>query len=218
MSFLSRYWPYIMAVGGSISVAFLLLFVTRDRKKNRKEPSDTGLKAKVSPLKVGYSVTPEEVKKAQNELRLWELERDIVSYAIRRLYEAKTEGKISEEELDRLVSGYREKMDNIKVTISRGRSILALHELETTQENLLKLFNERFEEINIKIKDLRFNLNIKPVEEPPITKTPSIPVPEKEEEKKRKTTRKNGAEERVKKIKAEVEKVLGRLENIETEE
>jgi len=107
-------------------------------------------------------------------------------------------------------------MLEIKDTISKGESVVALHELETMQEDLIKLFDERFDEINEKIANLRSSLEFKPVKEVPI---PSPAPPEKAKRKARKPSapKKTEAEKRIEEIRAEVEKVLERLGQIEVE-
>jgi hypothetical protein len=211
---------YVVASGAVLAV-LLALYAMKAGRKKKEEPLEVDVPEVRErwPLKVERSVTSEDAKKAREELRLLDLEREILSYAIRRLYEAQAEGKISEEERERLVAGYKERMLKIKETISRSESIVALHELEAMQEDLVKLFSDRFDEINKKIEDLRSSLALKPVKEVPI---PSPAPPEKEEKEKRRprkppAPKKTEAEKRIEEIRAEVEKVLERLGQIEVE-
>lgn len=203
--------------------ALMLYAMRRGKKKEKEEPLEVPEVPEVRegwPLKVERSVTSADAKKAQDELRILDLEREILSHAIRRLYEAQAEGKITEEERNRLAQGYKGRMLEIKDTISKGESVVALHELETMQEDLIKLFDERFDEINEKIANLRSTLEFKPVKEVPIPSPapPSIP-PEKAKRKARKPSapKKTEAEKRIDEIRAEVEKVLERLGQIEVE-
>lgn len=208
----------------AVLLAALMLYAMRRGKKKKKEEQlgvpEVPEVREGWPLKVERSVTSADAKKAQDELRILDLEREILSHAIRRLYEAQAEGKITEEERDRLAQGYKGRMLEIKDTISRGESVVALHELETMQEDLIKLFDERFDEINEKIANLRSTLEFKPVKEVPIPSPapPSAP-PEKAKRKARKPSapKKTEAEKRIDEIRAEVEKVLERLGQIEVE-
>ena len=208
----------------AVLVALLMLYVMRGgkKKKNKKEePLEMPEVKERWPLKTERSVTSTDAKKAQDELRILDLEREILSNAIRRLYEAQAEGKISEEERESLAQGYKDKMLKIKDTISKSESVVALHELETMQDDLVKLFNERFDEVNEKIANLRSSLDFKPVKEVPIpSPAPPSTSPEKEERKVRKPSappKKTEAEKRIDEIRAEVEKVLERLGQIEVE-
>jgi hypothetical protein len=161
-----------------------------------------------------------------------DLEREILSDAIRHLYEAQAEGKISEEERERLAQTYKSRMMTVKDAISKDESVVALHELETMQEDLMKLFSERFDELTGKIDELRSKVDVKPIKEITIapSKTRELPaeLEEKpaEEEKARKkrkpqadkSTPRTEAEKRVDEIREEVEKVLDRLGQMEIEE
>jgi len=218
----SDVWSYIIIAGTAILTAsFLLYIITRTRKKKVK-PLETVEFEKQPFLKTQHSVTMEDARKAQDEVRTLDLEREILSYAIRRLYEAQAEGKITEEERDRLASGYKEKMMKIKTAISRSESVIALHELESMQDDLIKLFNERFDELNQKIEDLRTRVEIEPIKETPIIpiteeERPTPPKKEKAKPHERPLTAKTEAEKRIEKIREEIEKVLERLGQIETE-
>ena len=214
----SDLWPYVIVAGIAISTALFLLYIITRTKKKKGETLET-VELEKRPFKTQHSVTAKEARKAQNELRTMDLEREILSYAIRRLYEAQAEGKITEEERDRLASGYKEKMMKIKTAISRSESITALHELESMQDDLIKLFNERFDELNRKIEDLRTHVEIEPIKEAPIIPTEAErPVPPKKRRPhERPPSAKTEAEKRIEKIREEIEKVLERLGQIEVE-
>jgi len=221
--------PWIIAaivgvvVGAVVAAVFLLYKVMRVGKKKREEPTEIAETQQKLPIAKEHTVTLENAKKAQGELKTLEIEREIVSYAIRRLYEAHAEGKLSEEERDRLASEYKEKMAAIKDAMARNESVVGLHELESMQDDLIKLFNERFDELGEKIEDLRTRLNIELVKEIPISTeaAPLEEIPKKEKRKEGKpptpTPKKTEAEERIEKIKEEVEKVLEKLGQIEAE-
>jgi hypothetical protein len=98
------------------------------------------------------------------------------------------------------------------------------------QEDLVKLFSERFDELNTKIDELRTKVEVKTVKEikiPAVSAPPPPPAPEEktvEEEKakkKKKTPEKPSprteAEKRIEEIRSEVEKVLERLGQMEIE-
>jgi hypothetical protein len=192
------------------------------------------------PFRVSKSIQAPIASNAKDELRTLDLEREILGDAIRKLYEAHAEGKISESERDKLASTYKLRMDTIKTAITKDESIIALHELESMQEDLMKLFSERFGELSTKVEALRGTIEVKPIREIPI-KIPKFQTTEKpettqdieetEEEteedktkqpKKRKPpeekpTPKTEAERRIESIRSEVEKVLDKLGQMEIE-
>jgi len=218
----------------STAVVFIVIFlVMRFREKKRKfsELKSSEIEDfRRERFKAGHSVSLEEAEKAKEQLRTLELEREILSDAIRKLYEAQAEGKISEEERDRLLAYYKERMISVKEAIDKNQSIVALHELEVMQEDLIKLFNERFDELNRKIEELRGKVQPTPIKEiktiqvastQPPTPTKALKKPtakkRKREKRKKSETRKSEAERRIEEIKAEIEKVLARLGQMEVE-
>ena len=212
--------PYAVALGAVI-VALITIYLMRSgRKETREEPPEVPMAAAILPLKGERTVTPFDAQKSKKELSILDVEREILSYGIRRLYEAQAEGKINDKERERLAQGYKHRMLEIKDSITKNESVVALHELESMQDDLIKLFNDRFDDINKKIGGLRVNLDIKPKPETP---KPSSGLPSsrhenaKREPRKPSKPKKTEAEERIDKIRSEVEKVLERLGQMETE-
>jgi hypothetical protein len=217
---ISEVLPYAVALG-AVVVALITIYLMRSgRKKTSEKLPEVPEAEEILPLKGERTITNFDAQKSRKELRLLDVEREILSYGIRRLYEAQAEGKISDKERERLAQGYKQRMLEIKDSINENESVVALHELEGMQDDLIKLFNERFDEINRKIGGLRVNLDIKPKPEVP-KPSPELPssLPEKAMRKPRKPSKpkKTEAEERIDQIRAEVEKVLERLGQMETE-
>ena len=214
-------WPYIILAVAAVSVTLFALYTMRSGERERKEPHEIPETGERWPFKAERTVTTDETRKAEKELKTLNLEREILSYAIRRLYEAQVEGKISEEERDHLAQGYKDRMLKIKDLMSKDESIVALRELETMQGDLIKLFDERFDELNEKIEDVRLNLGVELAEKAPIPAPTSTPTPPergtKRERKRSPRPGKTEAEKRIEEIRAEVEKVLERLGQIEVE-
>ena len=182
------------------------------------------------PVRVEHTVDTKDANKAKDELRILNLEKEITGYALTRLYEAETEGKITKDERVQLVDKYKDDMKNLDTQIDRKQTLVKLHELEEAQASLVKMFHDKFGEINKNIADVRTTLGIVPkettkIETPspgPTTQetAPTMPKEKKTEEKaapKTKTPPKTKAEEKIEAIQEEVMKVLERLEQMETE-
>lgn len=225
-------WLILTMAVAAVAISLVLLYATRTGRRKKKAPPEVRLtEARESwlsrALKTERTVTVDEAKKAKEELRTLDIEREILSFAIRRLYEAQAEGKISEEEREHLASRYKSRMMKVRDTISHSESVVALHELEAMQEDLVKLFSDRFDELGKKVEELRTQLQFKTVEEEKPVPTAPTPTrePTAESEKEKKTRkkaapappRKTEAEKRIEEIRAEVEKVLERLGQIEVE-
>lgn len=222
-----------LIVVGVIIACVIVIFAMKKRWRKEKKISEEEksiAKAQGLPFKIVKSVPPEEAARAKEELRILDLEREILSDAIRRLYEAHAEGKITEEERERLAQTYKSRMMTVKDAISKDENLVALHELEAMQEDLIKLFSERFDEISTKVEELRSKVETRPIKEIAIktAKTPTVEQPEEKPTTEEKTKRKKKtpsakpsprteAEKRIEEIRAEVEKVLDRLGQMEIE-
>jgi len=224
---------YAIIVIGAIIACLIVIYAMRKRgKKEEKLLEEEKLKTESRglPFKIIKSVSPEDAAHAREQLRILDLEREILSDAIRRLYEAHAEGKITEEERERLAQTYKSRMMMVKEAISKDESLVALHELEAMQEDLIKLFSERFDEISTKTEELRSKVEVKTIKEItiPMAKAQLTPKSEEKPEGEEKVKRKRKppsakpsprteAEKRIEEIRAEVEKVLDRLGQMEIE-
>ena len=75
---------------------------------------------------------------------------------------------------------YTSRMAAIKESISKDESIVALHDLESMQEDLMKLFSERFSDITSKVEELRTRIDVKPIKEIPIKMPTPAPAAQME--------------------------------------
>jgi hypothetical protein len=219
-----------------IIACVIVIYAMRIRRKRpekavvqaQAEPELKGL-----PFKVTKSVQTNDAFHAKDELRILDLEREILSDAIRRLYEAHAEGKISEQERERLAGSYKSRMTTVKESMAKDETIVALHELEGMQEDLMKLFSERFGDLSSKVEELRSRIDVQTVKEISVKmpKTSMFEEAETEEEEEEEETKKpkkkkkpaekpsmkSEAEKRIEEIRSEVEKVLDKLGQMEIE-
>ncbi len=235
----------VAAAAIAACVALILLMRSRTPKPAAKPQKPSELNSLLtpsissSPFRVTKSVQSTEATQAKDELRILDLEREIVADAIRHLYEAQAEGKISEAERERLASSYKNRMMNIKESMAKDEGIVALHELESMQEDLMKMFSERFTELTGKVEELRTRIDVKPIKEIKVQlpKTP-VAVPdqleEAEEEEKSEETeeekekpkkpkkppaekQKTEAEQRIDAIRNQIDEVMNKLGQMEME-
>ena len=220
-----------------VVVVIAVVVVVYAMRFRRKQPEKAVVQAKVEPVfgglpfKVTKSVQTGDASHAKDELRILDLEREILSDSIRRLYEAHAEGKISEQERERLAASYKSRMNAVKESMAKDETIVALHEVEGMQEDLMKLFSERFGDLSSKVEELRSKIDVQPVKEVAV-KMPKVAMLEEDEEEeegagKRKPRRKRAApvklspkseaEKRIEEIRSEVEKVLDKLGQMEIE-
>jgi hypothetical protein len=220
-------------------VVIACIVVIYAMRKRGKKPEKTPQRPEMEPelrglaFKVTKSVQSTDASHAKDELRILDLEREILSDAIRRLYEAHAEGKISEQERERLAGSYKSRMMAVRESMAKDETIVALHELEGMQEDLMKLFSERFGELSSKVEELRSKIDVKAMKEIPVqmpkplmAEEPEEAGEEEEEEAETKKKRrkpsekpspKTEAEKRIEEIRSEVEKVLDKLGQMEIE-
>ena len=230
-----EYSATIIAVVVVVIIAcVIIIYAMRIRRKQPEKATDqsqtespfVGL-----PFKVTKSVQTTDASHAKDELRILDLEKEILSDAIRRLYEAHAEGKISEPERERLAASYKSRMNAVRESMAKDETIVALHELEGMQEDLMKLFSERFGDLSTKVDELRSKIDVQPVKEIAVKmpKTAMLEEAEEEEEQEKKgkakkkrvaparPSPKSEAEKRIEEIRNEVEKVLDKLGQMEIE-
>lgn len=236
----SALWPWLTSILAVIAIGLAtLLIMERVKKGTSREGGrgSVGFRLINTPFIPRRTVSPDLYEEAKEKLRVLDLEREILGYAIRRLYEAHAEGKITEEERDRLAEKYRVELERIKEEIARGESIVALNELERMQEEFIRLFSERFDELSRRIEQLRTISGLMPPEEE--VPEEEIEAEEKEEPREKKPVKRQAApkprkrrtpirpppapeksdvEKRAEQIVAEVEKVLKKLGRMEVEE
>jgi len=207
----------VLAVIASIAIAACIGLVLLMRRRTKKPAVKPSRDPKMDPLltttssssqfRIAKSVQSTDANRAKDELRILDLEREIVADAIRHLYEAQAEGKITEVERERLASSYKSRMMSIKDSMAKDESIVALHELEGMQEDLMKLFSERFGELTSKVEELRTRIDIKPIREikvqMPKPQAPSVPdqLEKDEEEESEEEEADNEIKEKPKKFK-----------------
>lgn len=164
-------WFYLAIVLGVTTVALIVLFlIERERRLLILKGAGGSVEKAISPeeallRRAGKSVSEEALREVRNKLRVLDVEREILSYAIRRLYEAHAEGKITSEERDSLAIKYREDLERIKQEMARGESIIALSDLEKMQEEFIKMFSEKLDALNRRIEELRAIAGLKPPEQ-----------------------------------------------------
>ena len=129
---------------GAILACSIIIYAMRKRGKKKEKLSEEEkpkMEFKALPFRIERSISRDDAIHAREELRTLDLEREILSGAIRRLYEAHAEGKITEEERERIAQTYKSRIMTVKEAISKDESLVALHELEAMQEVYFWLYN-----------------------------------------------------------------------------
>ncbi len=203
-----------------------MLFLRRRKKQEAEVKVEEAPSFEIPAiLRFEKSIGPEEVKRAESELRIASVEREALGEVLTRIFEAAASGKISSDERDKLVAKYKEQLSKLDSTIQHSERIISLYKLEETRAELIKMFQTKFLEINSKIEDLRRRLGLEVKETEELKLTRETPAPPKKEEKAppaRETLtpppkRKSKADEELERLRADLQKELEKLEQMELE-
>ncbi len=240
---LENYLLPVVATVGFAAVAITVFFSTRSRGlfedilKSEKEAETEKAEAKPTekatiPVANPPSLMFENVEGVKGDLRVMDVEKEIVGYALTRLYEAEAEGRITPQDRTQMLGKYEREMQRLDKEIEKKQMIVKLHDLEETKASLVAMFHDKLDEISRNIEGIRTALGIAPLEsaqvkeQPPQQAQPAEASPETASAKEKKSRErpapkprvKSKTEERIEAVQGEVMKVLERLEQIEIEE
>lgn len=196
---------FVGVIIGGLVAAFLSYIILSRRAK----PVTT-----FKPEKPSLSLPPEKVEEARNELRLLRVEKELLSSALTKLYEAEAEGRIDRDEREALVAKYKERMKELDGKIASASAVVELSELENAREEILHLLNVKLSQIDRRLEELRRKVGyVPPKPKPRKTKEKEVIV----EEERPRRRRKAEEEDKWSMMVAEVNEALARLEQIEIE-
>ncbi|MFH0896636.1 MAG: hypothetical protein V1850_01115 [Candidatus Bathyarchaeota archaeon] len=232
---LDNYLLLILALAGVTVVSVIVFLATRKRnifedwmkKVQTSEVVKETVEKKASTPVTRFESSPnaKDVETIKNELRAMDVEKEIVGYALTRLYEAESEGNLAEKDRTQLFEKYKDEMQHLEKEIEKKQMIVKLHDLEETKASLVEMLNNKLDEITKSIEGIKVGLGIPSVESsqpkakpPQQAEAPPVKAKKEDEKPAPKVRSKSKAEERIEAIQDEVLKVLERLEQIETEE
>jgi hypothetical protein len=213
--------------GQTAPFTLLTLILLFGRKKTEQENATPTEPIHKEPFPVPdilkKTITSTDVSRSRDRLRLASLERDIIGDALTKIYEAETRGQINDSEKNQLLQRYKTDLKRVDSEIDTHKKTVDLYELESAKEDLLKSFQEKMLEIDLRISQIRPTVTTtlettpKPPETPKTETTATPPPANPPKERPPKDKPKNKAEERLETIREEVLKAMERLEQIETE-
>lgn len=170
-------------------------------------------------------VSAEELDASKREMRTLMLERDLLSAALTKIYEAETDGQITREERENIARKYSSQIRDFEAKLRGAELIVEVGELEKLRDELVSLFREKIQNIEARLDQSKERLQ--PVrqeirQEPPkparapvaITQTEDLErVVERKAPVKRDDTE---GEKRVRELRDEVMDALAELEQIDT--
>lgn len=177
----------------------------------------------------GSTVSGAGLEKSRREMRTVMLERDLLSSALMKVYEAETDGRITKEEREMIARRYSDQIKDLQSKLKDVELIVEVGELENLREELVTLFQQKIQNLEARLDQAREKLGVI-AQEPGATNTPVASAARKEASarpergadlekmvEKRTRPEMSESEKRVKAIRSEVMEALTRLELIDVE-
>jgi hypothetical protein len=101
------------------------------------------------------SIPKGQLEKSKRELRTLLLEKELVSAALTRLYEAEAAKEITKDEREILGAKYKTELKSLDDRISKIDAFIQIGDLETLRNQLLQLVNQKMEAIERRIESTK---------------------------------------------------------------
>ena len=115
------------------------------------------------------SVTATDLERSRREMRTIMVERDLLSSAMMKLYEAETDGRITQEEREMISKRYSDQIKDLQSKLKDVELIVEVGELEGLRNELITLFEGKIQNIEARLDVARQRLG------------PAAPAPPKAE-------------------------------------
>jgi hypothetical protein len=109
-----------------------------------------------SPKQLSHSKIPSsKLEKSRRELKTLLFEKELVSGALTRLYEAEANGEITRDERETLAVKYREQLKDLNSEIVKIDAFIEVGDLEVLRDQLIELVQQKVEAIEKRIEKTR---------------------------------------------------------------
>jgi len=164
-------------------------------------------------------VSSSDLDHSRREMRTIMVERDLLSSALMKLYEAENEGRITKEEREMISKRYSEQIKDLQAKLKDVELVVEVGELESLRNELVTLFEQKIQNIEGRLDAAKQRLG---VVAPEILKKEGAPKVNRGTDleravEKRAKPEMSESERRVKEIRDEVMEALTRLEQIDIE-
>ncbi len=166
------------------------------------------------------TVSSSELERSKREMRTVMVERDLLSSALMKLYEAESEGKITREEREMISKRYSEQIKGLQSKLEDVELVVEVGELEGLRNELMTLFEQKIQNIETRLDLAKQKLGV--------TAQPEAPKPAAEAKRERVTDLERAvekkakpelseSEKRIKELRDEVMDAVSQLEQIDLE-
>ncbi len=104
------------------------------------------------------TVPASELEQSKREMRTTMVERDLLSSALMKLYEAENEGRITREERELISKRYSEQIKELQTKLKDVELIVEVGELEGLRGELVSLFEDKIQNIETRLDSAKQRL------------------------------------------------------------
>ncbi len=209
--------PLTIAISGGIGAVAGALILYIIMSSGRRTAEDTAeLKTMPAKFDVKRVIHRTEIEMARRDMNSILLEKDLISSALTRVYEAEVEGRISRREREELSSRYKKRLKEVEENLGDVEITIEVGELERLREELLNLFERKMQQIDSRLQDARIKLD-KMKTSLEYSKTLEDVEKKPRAKKSRVKTEETEVDEKVKALREEVLEALARLEQMDIE-
>ena len=199
------------AIGGGVSY---LVFYSRPRaqKVTTIARGPTGVRQ--------TTVSSAELERSRREMRTTMVERDLLSSALMKLYEAESEGRITREEREAIAKRYSDQIKGMQSKLKDVELVVEVGELEKLREELVTMFQEKVQNLEARLDQAKERLKViapEAVKEEAQAPHAERPTDLEKVVEKRARPEMTEGERRVKELRDEVMEAMTRLEQIDVE-
>jgi hypothetical protein len=165
------------------------------------------------------SVSAGDLERSRREMRTMMVERDLLSSALMKVYEAETDGRITREERESIARRYSDQIKGIQSKLKDVELVVEVGELEKLRVELVNMFQEKIQNIETRLDQAKERLGaVSPqvVKQEPILRVERGAELERVIEKRTRPDM-SDSERRVREIRDEVMEALTKLEQIDIE-
>lgn len=203
-----------IGLGIGLIMGLSIFYITLKSSKQNIEKAET-LAPTTLPLSAQEKlIQMPELEKARKELNAILLEKELLSSALTRVYEAEVQKKITKAEREQLSQKYREQLKAVEKKLGNTELLIEVGELENLRDELINLFERKIVQIESRLNQAKAKLG--EVLGPAIK--PSMPIKGVENKEKDEKSEEAKVDEKVKALREEVLQALDRLEQIDIEE
>jgi hypothetical protein len=203
-----------LAIGAAVVGVGLYLGAVR-RRGVVLQPKPVEFELSASPMT--KLVSKAEIEAAKRELRLLKMDKEYLSTALARIYEAEARGLINKEERVTLSQKYKIQLKEVEDKIAKAQMMVDVSDLEDARSELLSLVNQKITQIDSRLNELK--QKISPMIPQPEFSEPPEPVTKEKKERTEEQPRKPEImDDRLKKVVQDVNEVMAKLEQMDLEE